>query len=62
MVEAVLADAELLRSTPILRDAYRVAGTVTGEARFERKVNEPVRLLIAQFFANRRVFARRRSG
>jgi hypothetical protein len=47
MVEAVLADAELLRSAPILRDAYRVAGTVTGEARFERKAKELARLLSA---------------
>lgn len=40
LIEAAVAAAEELSSAPALRDAYRVAGRVTGESRFKRQANE----------------------
>jgi hypothetical protein len=47
LIESAIPAAEGLCSAPILRDAYRVAGMVTGESRFKRQASEIARLLIA---------------
>lgn len=46
LVEEIIAAAERLTEAPILRDAYRVAASVTGEARFKRRARELAHLLL----------------
>jgi hypothetical protein len=46
-IETAIGTAERLGSAPILRDTYRIAGKVTGDARFKRQGRELARLMTA---------------
>jgi hypothetical protein len=45
LIDSAVPAAERLHSAPILRDAYRLAGRITGDSRFRRKASEVARLL-----------------
>lgn len=47
LIEYAVPAAEELRAAPIVLDAYRIAGKVTGDLRFSRRAQEVARLLTA---------------
>ncbi len=47
LIDSIISAAESVNATPILRDAYRLAGEITGERKFTSKAGEVGRLLTA---------------